>query len=174
MSEPISVELLASHPFFLGMAASHLEQILNCSRQVEFVESLVLRQGEPAEAFYLIQEGLVALELVVPGCEPLVIETLGKGELVGASWLLPPYRVQFDVRSRGRVTAIEIDSACMRCLMEQDHSLGYEFYRRFLPVVADRLQASRLQLMDVYGRPADYVGAKGAPVERRGEEEGPG
>jgi CRP-like cAMP-binding protein len=107
----------------------------------------------------------VALELAVPGREPLVLETLGEGELVGASWLLPPARVHFDVRSRGRVTTLRMESACLWRILKQDSAFGYTFCRRFMEVLVKRLQATRLQLMDLYGHPELYPPCRREPAE---------
>lgn len=114
---------------------------------------LLLRQGEAADSIHLLLEGEVALELVVPGREPLVLETLGRGELVGASWVMPPHQVHFDVRARSPLSTLRIDVACLRQALESDPALGYAFCSRFLRVVTRRLQATRMQLMDLYGHP---------------------
>ena len=148
------LEQLAGQPFFQGMAQDHLQLLAGCAGLREFeADRLLLRQGEEADGIYLLLEGRVALELVVPGREPLVLETLGPGELVGASWVMPPHQAHFDVRSRSPVRALRIDVAALREAMEGDAALGYAFCSRFLKVVTRRLQATRMQLMDLYGHP---------------------
>jgi hypothetical protein len=82
----------------------------------------------------------------------MMITTLGAGELVGWSWLFPPYRWHFDARATELTRTIAFDGACLRDKCEQDHDLGYELMRRFASLMLDRLQATRLQLLDVYGR----------------------
>ena len=94
----------------------------------------------------------MALELVEPGRPPVVFATLGEGEIVGASWLLPPYRWRFAARAVELTRAIGIDAACLRGKCEADHHLGYEMMKRFLPILVERLQATRLQILDVYGK----------------------
>jgi len=130
----------------------------------------MLREGDPADVFFLVRRGAVALEIHVPGHDPLVIETLGDGDVLGWSWLVPPYRVRFDARAIGLVRTLSVNGKCLREKCEEDCALGYEFYRQLLPVVVDRLTAARLQMMDMYGHPNEYVGTSGrfAP-----ESEGP-
>ena len=94
----------------------------------------------------------MALELVAPGREPTVFATLGEGEIVGASWLIPPYRWSFDARAVTLTRAIGIDAACLRGKCDADPRLGYEMMKRFLPVFVKRLHETRLQVLDVYGK----------------------
>jgi CRP/FNR family transcriptional regulator, cyclic AMP receptor protein len=81
----------------------------------------------------------------------LTIQTLGVGEVLGWSWLFPPYRWLFDARTIELTRAIALDGKCLRAKCDEDHHLGYEMVKRFAQVIIERLQASRLQLLDVYG-----------------------
>ena len=109
------------------------------------------REGDPADRFYLIQSGVVALEIVVPGRDAILIETLHDGDLLGWSWLFEPHRWQFDARALAPCDLIVFDGACVRERCEADPALGYAFMQRFAAVMVERLQATRLQLLDVYG-----------------------
>ena len=161
------VELLAGQPFFSGLAPAQLERIADCARLAEHrAGTLLLRQGDEARAIHLLLEGSVALEVTVPGRRPLVLETLGEGELVGASWLLPPARAHFDVRARTFLRTLRIDTACLLAAMETDSALGYAFCRRFMEVVLRRLQATRLQLTDLYAHPRLFPSAGCKPSEK--------
>jgi CRP/FNR family transcriptional regulator, cyclic AMP receptor protein len=145
-------ELLVASPLFAGLAEPHRALIAGCGRNVRFAEdALILREGAAADRFYLLRRGAVALELVVAGRQPLVIETVGGGETLGWSWLFEPYRWQFDARAIEPVAAIEFDAVCIRGKCDTDHELGYQLMRSFAGSLADRLQATRLQLQDVYG-----------------------
>jgi CRP-like cAMP-binding protein len=104
--------------------------------------------------FYAVRSGAVGLELASPTQSPLVIETLHEGDVLGWSWLFPPYRVRYDARAIGEVHAIAFDGACLRGKCDDDHDLGYELMRRFAQVITERLQATRIRLLDVYGAPA--------------------
>jgi CRP-like cAMP-binding protein len=100
----------------------------------------------------LIRHGKVALEITTPGRPPIIFATLREGDIVGASWLAPPYLWMFDARAMELTRAIGIDAACLRRKCEADHHLGYEMMKRFLPVFVKRLHDTRLQILDVYGR----------------------
>lgn len=144
--------IIQEHPFFRGLDARFVELVCGCAKNVRFETGQYLfREGEPADEFYLIRAGHVALEIFAPGRPPVTIQTVGEGEIAGVSWLIPPYRWQFDARAVEPSRAIALDGACLRDKCESDHDLGYELMKRVMPVVVERLQAARLQLLDVYG-----------------------
>jgi CRP/FNR family cyclic AMP-dependent transcriptional regulator len=146
-------ETLVQHPFFSGFAAGHSRLVAGCARYRHFkAGEYLFHEGDPAEEFFLILEGKIALDIIAPGLAPIVFATLGAGEIVGASWVVPPYRWAFDARAVAPTRAIGIDATCLRGKCEADHHLGYEMMKRFLPVVVKRLHATRLQLLDVYGK----------------------
>ena len=145
--------IVGSHPFFSGFAPDHLALVTGCARNHRFEAGQYLfREGDSADEFFLVRHGRVALEIVAPGRSPIIISTLGEGEIVGASWLVPPYRWTFSARAVELVRAIGIDAACLRGKCDADHHLGYEMMKRFAPILVNRLNAARLQLLDVYGR----------------------
>jgi CRP-like cAMP-binding protein len=145
-------QLIAQAPVFAGLEPVQLELVAGCAVN-EHVEAgaLLLREGDPANRFFLIRRGSVALEVHAPGRGALTIETLAAGEAVGWSWLFAPYRWQLDARALEPCDLIGFDGACLRGKCEADHELGYELMRRFAANLVDRLQATRLQLLDVYG-----------------------
>lgn len=146
--------LLLAHPFFADVPPAIGRTLVGCARNLRFVPGhFLFREGEAANEFYLIREGRVALELHVPGRAPLMIATLGDGELVGASWLVPPYRWSFDARAMTPTRAFGLDATCLRAKSDADPLLGYEMVKRLLPVMVKRMQAARQQLIDVYGHP---------------------
>ena len=112
----------------------------------------MFHEGGAADEFFLVRHGKIALEIDAPGRAPIVFETVGVGDFVGASWLIPPYRWAFDARAVELTRATSIDAACLRGKCEADHDLGYEMMKRFLPPLVKRLHATRLQLLDVYGK----------------------
>lgn len=148
--------ILRDHPFFAGMSAAYRSLIAGCAdNEVFSAGQYIYREADPADKFYLIRHGHVALEVHVPGRAPIVVDTLGSGELMNWSWLVPPYRAQFDARAVELTRVIGLNGKCLRGKMEEDASLGYELHRRFAPVVASRLAAARRQLIDMYGHPHD-------------------
>jgi CRP-like cAMP-binding protein len=114
------------------------------------------REGEPATGFFEIRSGVIALEIVAPGREALLIETLHDGDLLGWSWLYEPHRWQFDARATTPCGLRAFDGACVRAACDADPGLGYAFMQRFAAVMVERLQATRLQLLDVYGNLAAH------------------
>ena len=143
-------------PLFQGLADEELELIAGCGSNVRFVEGEYLfRDGEEASTFYLLRHGTVALEMFVPARGPVTIETLDPGEVVGWSWLFPPYQWHFDARAMTLVRATSFDGACLRAKCESDTRLGYDLMSRFAQIVIGRLQSTRLRLLDVYGYAGD-------------------
>jgi CRP/FNR family cyclic AMP-dependent transcriptional regulator len=145
-------ELIAQTPVFAGLAQPHLEVIAACARNEHADAGVLLgREGEPADRFFLIRKGAVALELHTPGAGQLRIETLDAGDVVGWSWLFAPYRWQLDARVLQRSRLVAFDGACLRGKCELDHDLGYDLMRRFAGSLVETLHATQLQLLDVYG-----------------------
>ena len=147
-------KLLAEHPFFKDLDASVRELIAGCAaNEVIHPGDYLYREGDVIDKFYVIRHGRVALDVYVPGKNPLVIETLQEGDILGWAWLMPPYKAAFDARAEQLVRAVSLDAACLRKKCEDDHMVGYEIYKRFLPIVAERLKAARMQLTDLYANP---------------------
>jgi CRP-like cAMP-binding protein len=144
--------LLAAHPFFRDLEPRFLQVLVGCAVNKRFpARTFLCREGEEANQFYLIRHGSVALQLNVPERGVLTIETIEAGEVLGWSWLLPPYRWHFDAQTTALTRAIVFDGQCLRAKCEADHHLGYVLMQRFAQVMVQRLQATRLQLMDLYG-----------------------
>jgi CRP/FNR family transcriptional regulator, cyclic AMP receptor protein len=146
-------ELTAESHDFGGLDSRYLELIAGCGSTVRFrAGERLFRSGDAAERFYLVRHGTVALELYAAGHHPLTIQTLHDGEIAGFSWLFEPYQWMFDARAVADTSAIAFDAVCLRGKCEADHELGYQLMRRFAGIALSRLQATRLQLQDVYGR----------------------
>jgi CRP/FNR family cyclic AMP-dependent transcriptional regulator len=148
-------QLLAEAPAFNGMSEEHLALIAGCAQNRTTTDGeYLLREGDSADTFYVIRYGRVALETYVPERGALTIETIDDGDLLGWSWLVPPFRVDFDARAIGNVHTVAFDAACLRGKADEDRVLGYELMRRFIPVIVERLQATRFRMLDVYGHVA--------------------
>lgn len=145
-------ELIASSPVFAGLEDDDLALIAGCAQNVGFDDGeLLFREGGEADTFYLVRRGRVSFELHTPGRGGLVIDTADAGDVVGWSWLFPPYRWHYDARAAEPVRAIAFDGACLRGKCAEDTRLGYELMQRFAQVMIDRLQHTRFRLLDVYG-----------------------
>jgi CRP-like cAMP-binding protein len=143
--------ILAEHPFFSGMEERLLQILAGCASNVRFEEGkVILREGEEADKFYLIRDGRVALQVFSDRRGPLTISTLQGGDILGWSWLTPPYRFKFTARTMETTRVISLDGKCLREKSENDNQLGYELLKRFVHIIDDRLQATRLQLLNVY------------------------
>ena len=144
--------LLPEQAFFKDMDTRLLDIIAGCASNVRFAaDDWIFQEGEEASQFYLIRHGKVALKAFVPGRGEVTIQTIEEGEVLGWSWLFPPYRWHFGARALELTRAIAFDGACLRMKAEADHDLGYELLKRFSQTIIERLQATRLQLLDVYG-----------------------
>jgi CRP-like cAMP-binding protein len=144
--------ILERHPFFTGLDERYLELLVGCASNLRFdAGDYLAREGEAADQFFLIRAGQVRLEVHAMQREPIAIQTLGEGDILGWSWLTPPYRWNLDAHALELTRAVALDGACLRGKCEEDHDLGYELHKRFATVIADRLKAMQLQLLDVYG-----------------------
>jgi CRP-like cAMP-binding protein len=144
--------ILAKHSFFEGVDPHYLQFLVGCASNVRFdVGQTIFRQGEEAEQFYLIRHGRVELQLHSVERGRTTIQTLGEGDILGWSWLVSPYHWHFDARATELTRALALDGKCLRTKCEDDHKLGYELLKRFVPVIVRRLDATCLQLLDIYG-----------------------
>ena len=145
-------ELLVAVPAFAGLTPAQVDLVAGCAVNRVYDDGKYLeREGQPANSFYVLREGSVALEVFNPRGGAILIETMHQPDVVGWSWLFPPYRTMFDIRSVGVTKAISFDGACLRGKLETDPELGYELMKRFARIMVERLQATRLRLLDVYG-----------------------
>jgi CRP/FNR family transcriptional regulator, cyclic AMP receptor protein len=144
----VSAAALAAHPFLRGMSADQRSVLAEAARSVTFpARHRLFEDGGNATHFWLIQCGHVSLDLHVPGEGPVVMETVGMGELLGWSWLFPPYRWAFGAVAATAVEAFEFDAPTVRELSAADPKLGYELSQRINRVLAQRLQAVRIRLI---------------------------
>jgi CRP/FNR family cyclic AMP-dependent transcriptional regulator len=143
--------LLAEHPLFKNMLPEYLKLLVGCAKNVRFnAGEMIFREGEAANALYLIRKGTVTLDVFVPERGPITITTLSDGDVIGWSWLIPPYRWHLDARAVELTRAITLDATCLRTKFEQDHELERELLRRYTPVIVERLKATIMQLLDLY------------------------
>ena len=139
---------VVSHPFFRDMKPEHQEFIARCATEATFKrEEILFREGEPASKFYLIQSGRIALEAHEPADGTVLVHNLGAGDVLGWSWLFPPFIWHFQARALEPSTAIVLNGAHLLVAAERNPGFGYELMKRVAQVLVQRLQATRKQLL---------------------------
>jgi CRP-like cAMP-binding protein len=146
------IEQVAGHPFFHGFDRAFITAICSKAAERTFdVEEMLAVEGTSAELLYVVLEGKVALEIGASDRPRLTVETVGPGEVVGWSWLVPPHRWRFDARALKSTRVIALDAEVLRRTLSAHPTWGFQFMVRFMPVLAERLENTRIQLLDTYG-----------------------
>ncbi len=149
---PTPEEVLAGHPFFAGLSTEHLDRLASVARPVDVeANRFIFRDGQEATCFLVVYGGDISIELHVPGKGPRIIQTVHAGEVLGWSWLFAPHRWLFDARALNDVHAYCLDAPRLLEAVEDDHEFGFQMMRRFSKMLVDRLNATRMQVLDVYG-----------------------
>jgi CRP/FNR family transcriptional regulator, cyclic AMP receptor protein len=142
-----AMNTIANHPFLHGISPEHIALIEEGAKHLEYeVDELLTKEDQPANRFFLIESGLVAVEAQGADHKPTVIETIGNGEPLGWSWLFPPFTWHFRARAVKTTSAIVLDGGRLLVLCEENHELGYELMRRVTQIVVSRLQATQKRL----------------------------
>ena len=142
-----------AHPFLAGLKAEHLRALKDNAMVMRYgLGEVIFHEGDPANRFYLIRQGKVALESSRREGESILIQCIGSGDVLGWSWLFPPYYWHFDARAVEPTEAIFFYGTRLRERCEDDHDLGYELIKRMTSVVIQRLQATRKQLLAAKAR----------------------
>ncbi len=140
--------VIAEHAFLKGLKPQHLQVLADNAMRMRYEPgALIFCEGEPANRFYLIEKGKVSLESHRRDEPPVPVQTIGPGDVLGWSWLVPSYYWHYDARALEPTTAIFFYGTRLREACEQDHDLGYELMKRMTQVVIQRLQATRKQLL---------------------------
>ncbi len=143
---------LAETGFCQGMEARHVRLLSGRAGERSFnANEFIFREGEDARLFYIIRSGKVSLEVSAAERGAIVFQTIGAGDALGLSWLFHPFHWHFDARAIEPTVMFTIDAAWLREKIEEDHDFGYEILKRVAHVMIGRLQATRLQMTDMYG-----------------------
>lgn len=138
------------HPLLAGLTPEHDALLLRNAREVEFAsDEIIFHEGDPANRFYLIQSGRVALEARAAGRGTVLIQHIGAGDVLGWSWLFPPFAWHFQARATEPTRALACNGADLLVTCEENHDLGYELMKRVAQILIRRLQATRKQLVQV-------------------------
>jgi CRP/FNR family cyclic AMP-dependent transcriptional regulator len=158
----ISMSALAAEPFLRGMPPAHLATLAALGRHVRVPGGQRLfDESGTADQFWIIGAGQVRLDVSVPGRGRVTIEALGRNDVVGLSWIQPPYQWRFGAVATQPVQAYAFDARAVRAACDADPALGYELSRRFLAATALRLQATRARLLEARAR----IGSRDEPGE---------
>jgi CRP-like cAMP-binding protein len=142
---------LAAHPVFKDLSPAHLALMTSFASTQQYApQHRIFEHDRHADHFYVVQSGQVAIEIPSLGGEPLRIQTLGPGSVLGWSWLLPPYRWMFDARAVLATEVVAIDGLRLREMCERDPGFGYQILKRFAALMAERLNAARLTAIRHY------------------------
>ncbi len=147
------VDIISEHAFFKDLSAENQALVAACGKNAAFKEGTVLANpGDMADTFYLIREGKVNLYIDLSPGQSFIFQTLGKDDILGISWLIPPYRWTVTARVVTPVHAFAFDGACLRKKCEEDPILGFKIMKHLVQVLVNREEATRLHLLDVYGK----------------------
>ncbi|MGE5193843.1 MAG: cyclic nucleotide-binding domain-containing protein [Deltaproteobacteria bacterium] len=143
--------ILKNHPFCKDLEPHYVQLLVGCASNVVFhAGDIIFRMEDPSDQFFLIRTGKIGVDLFVPVRGHIAVQTLSDGDILGWSWLIPPYRTTFQARAIDTSRALAIDGKCLRKKCESDHDLGYELFKRVAPILVRQLEATQLQLLDLY------------------------
>jgi CRP/FNR family transcriptional regulator, cyclic AMP receptor protein len=143
---------VTDHPFFQGLGPELAKAASGLAEERRFdTGELLVRDGDPASSFFLVFHGKVALEVASAEKPHLTIQTVGPGEVLGWSWLVPPYLWRLDARALKPTQVLAIDGATFREVLATHPEQGYRFLLRLLPIIAERLENTQIQLLDIHG-----------------------
>ncbi len=129
------------------MKSEYLALLVDGAKEVQFgLGDIIFREGEPAAHFYLIQSGRIALEAREQG-NTVLLQTLTAGDVLGWSWLFPPFGWHFQARAIEPSSVVMLNGAHLLVTAEHNHDFGYELMKRVSRLVINRLQAARKVLM---------------------------
>ena len=151
-AEPMATRV-ALHPVLAGMNHEQLALLTDCAIAVHFKKGqIIFREVEMANRFYLVESGKVVLESTGGHGDPVLVDTIGAGDLLGWSWMFPPYVWHFTARAAEPTDAIFFYGTILREYCERDHSLGYELFKRMSTVMVKRLQSAREKMLAFHAR----------------------
>ena len=143
--------LLKENLLFKDIEDKYIKEIAQCTSEVQYAAGeFIFHEGEDALNLNIIRQGKVAIEVFAPKQGAVTIETIGRNEILGWSWFIPPYRRQFDAQAIEITRVLSIEAECLRSICGKDPALGYSLMQKLVQVIVERLQATRLQLMDIY------------------------
>ncbi len=158
-------EFIREHSLFQGMTPAQVNFIADCGQLKRFsAGDFLTRENDPADYCYLLIEGRAVIETHQHNQPPAPLLTLSANDIVGWSWLTPPYRYQFDARALTDLHTVQLNGRCIREKCEADPALGYEMLKRLASVMISRIHCARFQLLDVYSTPQQQTSGTGGSL----------
>jgi len=144
---------ITDHLFFKSFKKEHVDELVDCANEVRFKKGeFIFKEGDEAKEFFLISRGSVDLELFSPERGLSQIENIGEREVLGWSWLYSPYKWRFDAKAAENIEAIIFNGKKLREKCEKNHELGYRVYKLFSQIIVERLQAARMEILELYSQ----------------------
>jgi CRP/FNR family cyclic AMP-dependent transcriptional regulator len=157
MSNLSTTEYLSTHEFFSEFSDDILEFLCDCSSKHEIKKGQILfRQGENADKFYVVLNGRISVQIPAIMGPTLEIQTLGKDHVLGWSWLISPYKWNFQTKAEEDSELLEFDGTAILARCEQEPKFGYELLKKFAALMSERLNAARHKMMDEWN-PAGFA-----------------
>ena len=154
MSKQSTEDYLSTHTFFSGLDDSYRKFLSNSVTELQIKKGGVLfKQGDRADKFYLLRKGQVSVQVPALMGQSLEIQTLGEDQVLGWSWLIPPYRWIFLARAVEDSELLEFDGGAILARCEEDPKFGYELFKCFAALMSERLGAARQKMMDQWDPP---------------------
>jgi CRP/FNR family transcriptional regulator, cyclic AMP receptor protein len=143
---------LREHAFFADLSDENIRTISDCGHEKTFSPGEVIaKEGSDANDFFLVKKGKLAIQIFTPHQGAVTVHTVGDNDIVGWSWLFPPYKWCFDIKVMEATSVIALNAQCLRGKCESDHELGYKLMKKFSQIMIQRLHETRIQLLDIYG-----------------------
>lgn len=145
-------DLISEQPFFQNFPPEFIETIAGCGKNVHLdAGAMMATEGQDADSFYVLRRGVARIQVHLPAQGTQTIQTVGANSIIGWSWLFPPYQWNYDVVVVDDVSAIAFDGRCLRQKCDDNPNLGYTMVKAFAAIMVDRLKATRLRCLDIYG-----------------------
>ena len=147
-------DYLSTHAFFSGLSEGYVKLLSEFATEKHVDKGIVLfQQGRSADKFYLVRKGQVSVQVPALVGPPLELQLLGENQMLGWSWLIPPYRWNFLARAVEDSELIEFDGAAILARCEEDPKFGYELFKRFTALMSERIDSARQKMMDQWNPP---------------------
>ena len=154
MSQQSIKDYLSTHAFFSGLDDEFIQYVTNSATELQLKKGDILfRQGEFADKFFILRKGGISVQVPALVGPPLEIQHLSEDQILGWSWLIPPFRWHFLARVEEDSDLLEFDGIALLAHCEEDPKFGYELFKHFAGLMSERLEVARQKMMDQWNPP---------------------